>query len=120
MDDIDRWHVLYHDGTECNEEDTSGDVVRLRGWAEIDHAQVALLQIRQDDMVVASVLIPDGAIPVLFRRRTIEIRTDGETAQEQGRTTVSVIGWRSEYGECWLWRNPETGVVVLSAGEITG
>lgn len=118
MNDIDRWHVLYHDGTECDEEDTSGDNVRFRGWAEIDHAQVALLQIRQDEQIVASVLIPDGAMPVLFRRRTIEINTDGDVAEEAGRTTVTVIGFQSEQGVAWLWRNPESGVVVLSAGEI--
>ena len=122
MEDKDRWHVLYHDGiTHVDEADTKEDGQGI-GWADVDHDQVALIQLYEGDQVVASVLIPSGASPVLFRRRQIAIMANpehtDELPQETGRTTVTVIGYTMPDGcASWLWRTPE-GVVAMTAGEI--
>lgn len=122
MEDKDRWHVLYHDDiTHVDEDDIKPDDSGI-GWADVDHAQVALIQLREGDQVVASVLIPSGASPVLFRRRQIAIMVNPENTdtplEETGRATVTVIGWSMPDGcAAWLWRAPD-GTVALSAGDI--
>ena len=113
MEDTDRWHVLYRDGTELDED-------MAEAWAAVDTAHVALLQLREGDQVVASVLIPDGAEPVCFRRRAITVIANGtaDAPAEAGRATVTICGYAYPSGDAvWLWRNPD-GVVVVSQGEI--
>jgi hypothetical protein len=121
MQDSDRWRVLYRDGeTILDEDGPLLDGSQSLVWADVDPVQVALIQLREGEGIVASVLIPSDASPVLFRRRQIAIQMTPDAPEETGRSTVTVIGWsRSDGTAAWLWRAPD-GTVALTAGDIQG
>jgi hypothetical protein len=94
MNDKYTWQVRYSGDTwvlECDDERPDG-----RGFGEVEHAGIRCIDlIPAQAGSVHSVLVPDGASPVFFRRRSIELNAEGE----QGRATVHCIGWKQgEHG----------------------
>lgn len=83
------WGALYTDDTCIAEYDREEG----RGFAEVDQARVkTLLLLSLQDGASHSVNIPQGATPVFFRRRSIEIDPlQGESTQ---RPTIHCIGWK--------------------------
>lgn len=96
MADIYTWHVIFEDDSTLNEFDNSETG---RGFADVEKAgkRVKMLELwPQRTGTVHRVLIPVGAAPVCFRRRTIELDPN---SGEQQRSTVHCIGWkRNEQG----------------------
>lgn len=89
MDDLYTWHVTYRDGTTINEYDEAHP--QGRGFADVDGAQVKTLVLSSPDVCASyRVDISQGALPVFFRRRRIEITPDGAGTQQ----TVHCIGWK--------------------------
>lgn len=84
------WHVTLRDDSEVPEFDdvrTDG-----RGFGEVDKAQVSHVHLRLPDGTHSHVVaIPDGAEPVFFRRRKIELDPNTD---EQKLTTIHCIGWK--------------------------
>jgi hypothetical protein len=112
MQDRYTWLVTYSDGTNTEEfDDARPDG---RGWAEIEQDKsvksIALLPTIPFDDVAHTVLIPDGATPIFFRRRTIALDGSGS---EQERTTAHCIGWKREEQAVYLFVFPD-GSTLLS------
>jgi hypothetical protein len=102
------WSVIYVDGTVMGEYGR----VEGRGFAEIGDKHVKALDIEPlpQHLHAHRILVPDGAQPVFFRRRTIAL--DG-SANEQGRSTVHCIGWKQEESAVYLFVF-EDGSTLLS------
>lgn len=90
--DVYTWQVTYRDGTVTCEYDES----RLdgRGWTERDAKDVATITLAraEDGTEVQSMLVPEGAEPVFFRRRTVTVNPNDESIQRD--STVHCIGWK--------------------------
>lgn len=85
-----RWHVIYTDETYIDEYDHAPG----RGWGDVGDKPVRSVWLMRHDPNRADghhVDVPGGAVPVFFRRRSIEINLLKE--QEQRRRTVHCIGW---------------------------
>lgn len=85
------WRVVCTDGSYIGEYDRKEG----RGFAEVSDMQIRTLDlipcIPFDD-VIHRVLIPDGATPVFFRRRSVDVNPLG--GEVQPRPTVHCIGWK--------------------------
>ena len=87
------WKAVYEDGTEVSEFDDDG---RDHGFGEVDDRRVArvhLLPLRPH--LAEHVLTIDparGQRPIFFRRHRLTVRT--VTGAVEGRSTVTVLGWR--------------------------
>lgn len=96
------WFVVCKDGTPIAEyDDTRPDG---RGFAEVDGTQVKTLELLPClpfDDVEHRVAVPDGATPVFFRRRTIELRLEDE--QQTARPAIHCIGWKRDEQAVYLF-----------------
>lgn len=84
MGDIYSWRVTYHDDTEITEDQAGG-------FANVDQARVKAVELRPgwgDDL--HRVEVPDGAVPVFFRRRQIVVSPEGLTPG----SITHCIGWK--------------------------
>jgi hypothetical protein len=94
QNDVFTWHVEYRDGTilrEYDETDSPG-----RGFAEVDQAQVQTVALSLPTLPPQSVhhvSVPDGATPIFFRRRKIELNPN---TGEQTQMTIHCIGWKND------------------------
>ncbi len=89
------WQVTYQDGSSLPEYD-SEEGATSRGFAEVRSESVSMLSLLGQGRGY-SVHIPEGALPVFFRRRsiTLSVTEEGEGARE----TTHCIGWsRGESG----------------------
>lgn len=87
--DVYTWGALYDDNSCIGEYDR----LEGRGFAEVESARVKellLLSLQGDS--AHSVKIPQGATPVFFRRRSIEINP--LQGSSEARPTVHCIGWK--------------------------
>lgn len=93
------WCVNYHDGSQVPEFDDTRP--EGRGFLEVDSTQVKILELDTPDAFGKHrVAIPDGAEPVFFRRRRIEMSS---TTNEQTNSTVHCIGWKQGDSACYLF-----------------
>jgi hypothetical protein len=85
--DVYAWRVTYHNGLQLNEEDAA------QGFASVDQLQVKRLRLldASSGIPVHIVTIPQGATPIFFRRRSIELNPNTD---EQAHKTVHCIGWK--------------------------
>lgn len=79
------WYAIYDEETGFHEFDVSS-------FADVDQARVKTLLLLQGTQVCHHVDIPQGATPVFFRRRSIEVNLVSE--QTGNHTTVHCIGWK--------------------------
>jgi hypothetical protein len=94
-------------------EECQGDDLRQhRGFGEVDHARVVMLEwvhpVPGSEMRIA---IPDGAEPVLFRRHLIRLFFNDSNTQ----TTLPAIyglGWQLGKHEAYLFKLPDGSVLV--------
>jgi hypothetical protein len=96
--DIYTWQVRYEDDTflpEYSDEQAEG-----RGFAEVEQARVRFVYLLGQEKAYI-VRIPEGATPVFFRRRSIQLFL-AEGAIE-GRGTVHCIGWKREESGVYLF-----------------
>ncbi len=96
--DVYEWSVEYHNGVivpEFDDERPDG-----RGWAEINSLQVKYVRLHQAGWPAHNVTVPDGAEPVFFRRRRIEMDT---STIEQKLSTMHCIGWKNGQSACYLF-----------------
>ena len=101
MQDIYKWVVVYQDGTFTEEfDDARPDG---RGFAELEDKPIMGVELWESPPVssVHRVSVPNGAIPVFFRRRYIALTGIGE------RNTVHCIGWKREESACYLFIFPD-------------
>lgn len=101
------WSVTYADGTVVREYDRPEGC----GFAEVDAARVT--QIRLEGGTTQHVVsLPDGAMPVFFRRHSIDIAlSDG---RQTARPVVHCVGWKSEQHAVYLFLFPD-GRTLLSS-----
>lgn len=94
------WRITYHDGRQVSEfDDERPDG---RGFAEIDSLQVKRLRLLLPSGIPAHVVsIPDSATPVFFRRRTISINPNNDTASN--RPVKHCIGWEKDEQAAYLF-----------------
>ena len=97
--DLYTWIAVYEDETavpEFDAERTDG-----RGFAEVDASRVRRLLLIGDPGQ-AVVALPEGATPVFFRRRRIDVNlfTDEQTAPL---TIAHCIGWQKDEAGCFLF-----------------
>lgn len=98
--DVYVWGVTYHDGTWMSEYERPEG----RGWAEIGDKPVkeVWLSIPHPNIDYGHrVLIPQGATPVFFRRRTLTINPN--TSEQTQEPTVHCIGWKHDNKACYLF-----------------
>lgn len=79
------WYVIYDEHTGFHEFD-------VNSFADVDQARVKTLLLLQGTQVSHRVDIPQGAQPIFFRRRRIEINLRSEQASDH--TTTHCIGWK--------------------------
>jgi hypothetical protein len=91
--DVYAWAVLYHDGSSIQEYDRPDG----HGFAVVDSAQVRRLTLTSPDCS-HSVVVPTGAMPVFFRRRSIALQPGGDPIP-----TVHCIGWKREDKAVYLF-----------------
>jgi hypothetical protein len=102
------WGALYTDDTCIAEYDRKEG----RGFAEVDHARVkTLLLLSLQDGASHSVNIPQGATPVFFRRRSVEINPLAD--ESTPRPTVHCIGWKRDDKAVYLFISDD-GSTLLS------
>lgn len=81
------WCVIYDD-----EQYTTVDERGVQNFAEVDQSHVKSLALFSLQGEAAHrVLIPTGATPIFFRRRSVELSPDGASSP---RPTVHCIGWK--------------------------
>lgn len=92
------WHAAYADGSSIREDDHPGGLA----FSEVDQDQVKVLILDplQSGMAAQSVVVPDSASPVFFRRRQIELNPNTD---EEKRGTVHCIGWQRETDAVYLF-----------------
>ena len=94
-----QWVAHYADGTRVPE---YVDGV-ARGWRDVAHARVVALSLIPTDpnQDVIRLELPQGAMPVLFRRRSVTVAyQDGWPVTS--RETITVIGWESATASHYL------------------
>ena len=81
-----------------------------RGFAEVKDHIIKCIDLipASSEGHVHSVAIPEGATPVFFRRRTIELSQGG-----QNRSTAHCIGWEKENNKSYLFVM-EDGTTLLT------
>ena len=93
------WRVYYRDGEILNEYDENGNA---RGWASVDLERgvdkIILVPSRDDLSMHALVVPPTAKAPVVFRRRTITIKTnpDDDTPIPDV-PAITCAGWEGAY-----------------------
>lgn len=90
-----KWCAIYRDDTMLHEDDAE------QGFASVNQDQVKVIVLLPLDaeMTPHHVSIPDGAMPVCFRRRSFEFGTDATTQ----RPTVHCIGWKQAESAVYLF-----------------
>jgi hypothetical protein len=96
------WRAIYHSGEIVSEfeESRDGSIPQLgRGWAEVAAEQVRVVTLENPFLTpyfTQQVVIPEGARPVFFRRRRIEVNpASGESTPMP---CIHCIGWVHEGG----------------------
>lgn len=102
--DVYEWFVLYKDGSSIREYDNPDG----HGFSAVDSANVKQLTLTSS-FCSHSVDVPDGATPVFFRRRSIEMHPDGQTQLP----SVHCIGWKRENTAVYLFIS-EDGSTLLT------
>lgn len=81
--------VIYGDGEEIE-----------RGWSIVDQDRVTALYLYPRDsgtgLEPLMLTLPDGAKPILFRRRTLALMSSTPD-------TTTCIGWKAPGASCYLW-----------------
>ena len=114
MDDF-TWLAHLDNGDAYPEHDARGVA---RGWRDVPHARVTALELvpQRPHLHRVHWEIPRGAVPVLFRRRTVRVhlRTDGHI--EDG-GTITVLGWESSDAARYVavWPNGDTRITETTA-----
>jgi hypothetical protein len=98
------WYVIYRDQTGHHEFD-------LSCFADVDQEHVQTLMLLQATEIRHLVDVPEGAQPIFFRRRSIEI--NALTSEGTPRPTVHCIGWRQGDAAVYLFVF-EDGSTLLS------
>ncbi len=109
--DIYEWHVTYTDGSVISEYDREEG----RGFAEVGNKPVKAMVIKPlvlgkfpelpvlEKLAEHCVLIPEGATPVFFRRRSLSVEVHMVDEQDHFRSTVHCIGWKREGKAVYLF-----------------
>ena len=110
----DRWTWTAHlvDGTAVAEYDDAGVA---RGWAAVDGRAVRAIVLTPTAAGLPGPMVatvPEGATPVLFRRRTLTVQADGGAVVEQ--RTATCAGWEREGQGCYLVAFDD-GAILLTA-----
>ncbi len=98
--DVYTWGAIYTDRPSVTEYGR----VEGRGFAEVESTRarrLVLLNASNPHLASHSVDVPPGAIPVFFRRRSIEL--DPLAGEEQSRRTVHCIGWKRDKQAVYLF-----------------
>ena len=106
MQDIYTWRVTYQDGTQLEEEDAAS------GFMGVDQERVKSVELIPawgDDN--HRVIVPSGAQPVFFRRRSLVINPT--TEQTEQASTIHCIGWKREQDTVYLFVKDD-GSTLLS------
>jgi hypothetical protein len=90
------WTAFYEDGSSIREYDHPDG----HGFAVVDSAQVKRLAL-VCDLRSHSVVVPSGAEPVFFRRRSIIVNLVDESTES--RQTVHCIGWKHDDKAVYLF-----------------
>lgn len=94
------WSVTYHNDSQVTEFDESRP--DGRGFSEVDKPSIKALDLDTPELLGKHrVLIPDGAEPVFFRRRRIELNPN--TEQQQAHPPTHCIGWKKGDEACYLF-----------------
>jgi len=105
------WRATYRDGTQIHEFDDPESVGR--GFAEVDLTQVSRLRLVLPSGIPAHIVtVPEGATPVFFRRRSLEINLVQEESSQ--RPSVHCIGWKRGGESVYLFVF-ENGDTLLSS-----
>lgn len=96
-----RWLVVYRDGHQRLEDDEKIGEWESAVAAQQVHGQIVALQII--GATLATVRVPDGAEPIMRRRRAVDLNiATGEQTREDLQT---IIGWQRDdegiYLHCW-------------------
>lgn len=86
-----------------------------RGWKSVPHERVTALELipTRDDLHGFRIPVPEGAAPVLFRRRTVHIHLVSDARLSRG-DTITVIGYESASSSHY-WAAYPDGRVMGSA-----
>lgn len=93
------WSVFYDDASLMSEYDREEGC----GFADVDQSRVKALFLFPtcgEGLPYNSVAIPQGATPVFFRRRSIELSLSGD---EGKRSTTHCIGWKRDDEASYLF-----------------
>jgi hypothetical protein len=99
--DLWSWMVVYRDGSAVYE--CQGESAPHAAWKDVNDRLVAGLALipRQAGLQQVVVHVPEGAVPVLFRRRQIELNM--ASGEQTGRQTIHCLGWEGFHNASYVF-----------------